>query len=454
MFMIRSCFVFTPLLAVSLLVVMTAAASAAPPVLYQDDAEIVALLKNLPANTGVYLPPIKTAGEGQEQVYGFAKRGPDVRDYGNKLAWAPDRGTALYCGANHAAPSRLNDASEYHLGSNTWRLLLPPAGGNQSRVRQASGDLKQGKEVEKNREFLRQWYSDHVGLRDGYLQTLANGGPVSPWHTWDGVAYDAAAKKLLWAVLDTDAVMESKIRSYAEHTQQDPDKLLSQMQSGVGLYSYQPSQGRWQRAMTDEPKPYLRGMGGSLVYIADWQKTIWYCAAQNVSPNDFAMWTYDAVHNQWEELKPNGGASIRNLVHTEKVAPGSEVQMAYSERHKKLVAVLGPDTFVYDLVKNEWTKANTDPRNKAHDASTVFAYDSVSDLFLLLNRPLGQWDKTLELRAFRLATGKWETIVPEGEFVEKIPYGGLAGYFDPQRNVLVVYNSSPRMWVYRYGVTR
>ncbi|MEX1095979.1 MAG: hypothetical protein WED34_08010 [Planctomycetales bacterium] len=428
-----------------------AAAQAAETTPPADDPEVAELLESLEPNTGLYLPKFKTAGEGRDLVSGFSTKGPDVRDYGNKLAYAPDRGTGMYCGANHGAPHRLNDVSEFHLGSNTWRLLLPPAGGDHGRVDRAHGAIRQNKDVEQNKAFLREWYTEHVAVKDGYLQTTANGGPVGPWHTWDGIAYDAAAKKLLWAVLDTDEVLKSKVRAYAEHTGQDAGKLLEQFRPGTGLYAYDPAANRWSRALTDGPRPYLRGMGGSLIYVPEWKKTIWYCAAQNVSPNDFAMWTYDAIANKWEDLKPNGGRSLFDVVHKDKAAPSSEVQMAYSPKHKKLVAVLGDSTYVYDLDRNEWKGAVVDERNQAHDASTVFSYDSVNDVFLFLNRLKGQYDPAVELRAFRLDTNKWETLSPKGELVRKVPYGGLSSYFDPAHNVFVVYNDTDRMWVYRHA---
>ncbi|KKK51056.1 hypothetical protein LCGC14_3118780, partial [marine sediment metagenome] len=79
---------------------------------YKDDPAIIKMLDGLGDNSCLYLPPMKTAGEGMGLVSGFAKRGPGVRDYGNKMVYAPERGTAMYCGANHGVPSRLNDASD------------------------------------------------------------------------------------------------------------------------------------------------------------------------------------------------------------------------------------------------------------------------------------------------------------------------------------------------------
>jgi hypothetical protein len=429
------------------------------PLPYKDDPAILAMLKGLGEGSSLFLPVMKTAGEGMNMVRGFAKRGPDVRDYGNRLAYAPDRETAMYCGANHGAPSRLNDASEYHLGSNTWHLICPPAGGDHGRVRRYQNAIKKGKDVEKNNAAMKKWYTDHVKVKDGYLQTFANGGPVAPWHTWDGITYDPQAKCLMWAVLDTDVykdprkgVQKSKTRTYAQQTGQDPKKLLAQLKPSSSMYMYSPRKKRWRRQMGKGPFPYMRGMGGSLTYIPDLKKTIWYCAAQNVSPNDLAMWAFDAKTNTWADLKPNKGKGIGRMVFRTKEAPTGEVQMAYSSRHRKLVAVSKAGTWAYDIGENEWKKMCEDKENKAHDAKTAFSYDDNADVFLFLNAP-DPWGSKRVLRSYSLVTNKWTTITPKGKMVIRPKYCGTAAYYDQKHNVLVVYNARSKIWVYRHKKT-
>ncbi|MFO7900368.1 MAG: hypothetical protein R6V58_15070 [Planctomycetota bacterium] len=441
------------------LILLAAAAAARSanqaPTPYENEPAILAMLRELDAGACRFLPPMKTAGEKQKLVHGFAKRGPGVRDYGNSLAYAPDRETAMYCGANHGAPSRLNDVSEYHLGSNTWHLICPPAGGDHGRVGRARGAIKKGKNVEENKAFLKKWYTEHVKVKDGYLQTIANGGPVEPWHTWDGICYDRQAGALMWAVLDTDntqpdrRVQVGKTRACAKYTGQDAEKLVARLKPSSSMYMYDPDKGRWTRQTGEGPFPYMRGMGGSLTYIPDLKKTIWYCAAQNVIPNDFAMWAYDAKTNTWEDLKPNDGKSIREMVYKTGQAPTGEVQMAYSPKDKKLVAVSKAGTWAYDIVKNEWKKMCEDKENKAHDAKTVFVYDSNADIFLFLNAP-DPWGSKRVLRSYDLKTNKWTTITPDGKMVTRPKYCGTAGYYDPNHNVFVVYNSKPRVWVYHH----
>lgn len=165
---------------------------------------------------------------------------------------------------------------------------------------------------------------------------------------------------------------------------------------------------------------------------------------QNVSPNDFAMWAYDAAANVWEELKPNGGKTISELW-SAKLAPGGGHQMAYSSKHRKLVAVQGKETWVYDLTKNEWSHLATVEDHGAHDPTTTFAYDSANDLFLLVNAPEGRWKHKRDLRALDLTTGRWRKIETTGEPLDTRPYHGNVSYYDTDRNVLVLYDGGIRV---------
>jgi hypothetical protein len=151
------------------------------------------------------------------------------------------------------------------------------------------------------------------------------------------------------------------------------------------------------------------------------------------------MWIYDAVADKWEDMKPKCDWG-------RKESPGSEAQMAYSPKHKKIVAVGGKDTFVYDFATNIWSKVATEEGQHASDSRSVFAYDSASDVFLLYNALKGEWDKARDLRAFDLKTGKWEKLAPQGAAV---PTDCRKGYYDPEHNVLVIAGQGP-VWVYRY----
>ena len=339
--------------------------------------------------------------------YGIA---PYRRDYCNKIAYAPDRGTGMYCGMNHGSPHRLNDVWEYHLGSNTWHLLFAP---------DANYSAQEWRTAE--------WFKRHVVFKDGYLQTR-RGGMLNSVHTWDGLTYDPVLKRMLWANVASEHPNELKL--FAEAMGLDHEELVKQKKPGSRLWMYDPKEGRWFKQMGPGPHPRLACLGGTLEYIPELKKSLWYACQWNES----GMWLYDSKANTWTELKPNGG---KNMYHDKSgVFPPTELQAAYSSKHQKLVAVQGTGTWWYDIKKNEWSKACEDPVNDAHDARSVFAYDSVNDVFLL-HQPHKK-----NLRAYRIDTNKWETLQPQGAGIST----GGAGYFDPHHNVLIVYEGN-RMWV-------
>lgn len=420
---------------------------------YKSDPQIVKLLSELRPGHAAVLPPVNVQC-GDWDKYGAKQRGPGQRDYCNKMPYAADRGTALYAGGNHQVPHRMNDVWEYHLGSNTWHLLYGPDGGNPSVHKGAyfltARTLVQKPDTrldEKQKEQLaayKVWWDANVVFRDGHL-TTRQGGPIMPSHTWDALAYDPQTGRLLWGMGASPA---GKLTTHAYFTGKPLAELEKQEDASyTPMWMFDPGEKKWIHYRTDGPRAALRGMGATMCYLPDLKKTIWYVAAQNVSPAAYEMWLFDGVKDEWTELKPNGGKSIGELAGREGIAPMSEVQTAYSPKHKKLVAVLKHDTFVYDVAKNEWSKAATDERIEAHDARTVFAYDEAADVFLLAN-PKG----ATKLAAFSLATGKWQVLKPQGEMFPESKYGSYMGYYDPVYNVFVVQGrSTNNMWVYRHG---
>jgi hypothetical protein len=420
--------------------------------IYSNDPGVVQQLDALGDSSAVVLPTKVSGLEGGWEKNDWLRTGPFTRAYCVKMAYASDRRTAFYCGQDHNLP-HYNDCWEFHLGSATWYCLSNPDGGNCAIIWRDLAQKIWGKKpetdagkLEKAKAQVVQWMQDNVTLENGYLQTRKNGGPVLAWHTWDGLSYDPRVGRMFWVVLDDQETQTGYLRTYCQAAGKDFQEESKKLKPGTGMWSFDPGTRKWTRWTGAAPHARMRGMGGSLHYLPDTKKMIWYCAATNVSPGEFGMWSYDAVADRWEELKPNGGKSIRELALTDKVAPGEELQIAYSPKHRKLVAVLKQDTFVYDVAANAWSKACTDEGNYASDCRTVFAYDSASDVFLLYNAPKGEWDDTRNLRAFDLKTGKWETLTPQGAAV---PKGVRKGYYDPEHNVLVLTDQGP-VWVYRH----
>lgn len=421
------------LLGVSLSLLMTGNKSHA-----QNDPTIIAILNKLDSNSATVLPPTKES--------------PRHRDYCNKMPYAPGRQTALYAGGSHQT-YRGNDVWEYHLGSNRWQQLFAPVGGNHVFVRttlyfgavrkwRKDPNAKLTEKEQQGYERTKKWWDEFVILKDGHV-TTRKGGPIIPAHTWDAFTYDPKAKRLLWGM---GASPGGTGFYHAMVTRQSPEEIAKKIDdSYTPMWMFDPYEKKWIHYKTDKKRADLRGMGATMEYIPDLGKSIWYVAAQNVSPHAYEMWTFDAVKDQWTQLKPNGGKSISTLVNKEKVAPLAEQQTAYSPKHKKLVAVIKNDTFVYDIVKNEWSHAVHDEDIYGHDARSVFAYDSVGEVFLLANPK----SKT-PLAAFSLKTNRWEKLTPKGSSIPTGRYVNYRGYYDPIHNVFVVDGGKNRVWVYRY----
>lgn len=424
---------------------------------YEDNAGIIRLLTELDAGSSVVLPPVRVQA-GDLKMHGMEKSGPGQRDYCNRMAYAPERETALYAGGNHQSPHRMNDVWEYHLGSNSWHLLYAPDGGNAgqhkgayfltSRTLVRDPDRELTSHEKDQIDAYRQWWNENVVLRDGHLATT-RGGPIMPAHTWDAFCYDGRAGRLLWGMGASPAAQLSTHAYFSGQSMASLEKLLDPNYSPMWMFD--PVKRKWSHYRTSKKRAQLRGMGATMTWLPDRGQSIWYVAAQNVSPAAFEMWLFDAVADDWTELKPNGGKSIGSLATKDGVAPMAEQQTAYSPKHQKLVAVIENDTFVYDVAKNEWSKAVTDDRIYGHDARSVFAYDEHTDAFLLAFLPDGR-GKRLQLAAFSLATNRWTLITPNGPSVPEIKYGGYTGYFDPRHNVFVIQGRySDRLWGYRHG---
>lgn len=446
---------------------------------YQNDPKVIAKIEALSERSAVMLPKFKVLPTDAGKYHHALKNGPGRRDYCNKMPYASDRGTAMYCGANHNAPHRLNDVWEFHLGSNTWHLICPPGTdatrlrGMRNKAGKAKKEIAAGKNVEKNKAFLekeyatyaKKWWSNCT-VSDGYLQDKANAGPIQPWHTWDGLTYDDRTKRLYWAVLDSDNFKHPKYRThinktkaFAKATGQDPEELVKKLKPGTSMYMYDPAKKRWSKQLGEGPFPIMRAMGATLHYLPDQDVTIWYaCVGCTPGGYDEGMWSYSAKANKWKNLIPGG--KLRGMVYskTNPTAPGGELQVAYSARHEKLVAVHKTNTFIYDVKGNTWSKAADNP-SYGWDSVGVFDYDSKSDVFILVSKAGGRWSaKPWTLCAYDLKTNKWEEVKVSGDQLPQDPPKKAwlaqqhAGYYDPTHNVFVLYCSRiSRTWAYRHG---
>jgi hypothetical protein len=425
---------------------------------YQDDSDLVGKIAALGSRSALTLPPFRV--DAKSDIYGCQSVGPVTRGYTMRMVYAPERETALYHGGDHQT-LRSNDVWEYHLGSNTWHMIFEPDGGNQgplkgvlmflARKLRDNPDYRMTTQEQKEYEEVRAWWMANVVLNDGYLVT-SHGGPILPGHTWDTLVYEPQTRLLIHgtgAYCSDAAVLHGR---YHNLPLADVEKQIDP--SYTSIWMFDPAQRRWiiHKRPQQGAMPELRGMGATMCYIPDLGKVIYYVAAQNVSPHSYQMWSWDVPKNQWTELRPNGGKGISELVLSDHVAPAEEQQTAYSPTHKQMVAVIGSETFAYDVVKNEWARLNRAVPIEAHDAKTTFAYDSRNDVFLLTDG-----NKDGKVAVFSLAENKWELVTPSGGGCPPSDWGGgpywgqPKGYYDATHNVLVIHGGfTNRVWLYRH----
>ncbi len=376
------------------------------------DPKVTGILNGLGENSSALLSPIKTAGEFNDvaRSYNMQKSGPVSRDYCNKMVWAPDRKRALYCGANHGAPHRLNDAWEYDLPSNTWVLLFAP---------DANRDVSQAaiKEYE-------------VKLADGKVAKYKvlctrRGGPFDPCHTWWGLTYDPGMKAMLWmntvSFLRRDALRKLGVSA-------------KDLAPGPPLWAFYPYEKKWRRVITGKPFPGAM-QGGSMEHVPELGGSVWYGNQWNWS----GMWVYQYRTNSWKDLKPNG----ISRPYGNKAFPSSEPVTCYDSENKAIVAQRSRTTYHYDVAANKWGVALSKPKESSEvpdglDHKSILAYDSAGKVCVLLTGK--------QLWTYKTAEKKWTKVTPKGPG----PVGGrFMGYYDPERNVFVV-NAGSKTWVYRH----
>lgn len=425
---------------------------------YRDDPAILEAIAKIGDKSSLTLP--KLTVDAMSDIYGCQSHGPVTRDYTTRMVYAPARQAALYHGGSHQT-LRSNDVWEYHLGSNTWHMIFEPDGGNHAphkgvlmflarRLREKPEQPMTDPE-QAQFEKVRPWWNANIVLKEGYL-TTTNGGPVLPGHTWDTLVYEPNRRVMIHgtgAYCSDTAILQSH---YTGVPLADVESQIDKSYSSIWMFD--PYDKRWiiHRRPDNGIMPDLEGMGATMCYLPDLKRVIYYVAAQNVTPHAYRMWSWDVVNNIWTELKPNGGKSIDELVLRDKVAPTAEQQTAYSPKQKRLVAVIGTATFAYDVVKNEWARLNDQAPIQAHDAHTIFAYDSVNDRFLLTDG-----NQEGKVAVFSLTDNSWELVTPTGDGCPPSNYGAgnywgqPKGYFDPRLNVLVVHGAmTNRVWVYRH----
>ena len=386
----------------------TSVAGTIEPALEPDPAVLRALAR-LERNQAVVLGNARVLGEFNQVARRFQldRTGPLGRDYSIKMVWAPDRKRALFTGANHGGPHRLNDVWEFDLGALTWVLLYAP-----DNPRSYSG--------------LGHDASD-VRFENGVLIT-ERGGPAVIGHTWWGITYDLPNRRLLF-MNNWDTNQDAAVRQLGG----DP----ADRYRGTPLWSFDPQRKQWELLRT--PKPYPRApFGGMLEFIPDLGGAIWHTNHWMMH----ATWLYQPRTGQWENLSAN--AATKDFA---SASPKTEQVGYYDPTRKIVISQRSDETFHFDVTTRQWSKVRSRPEGaeawpNGHDAFAPMYFDPVSRHGFLVDF------RTNVLWSYDPDSGRWAPLAPEGP---PMPKGSKRlAYFDIDHGVLVVIDSTV-VWAYRYS---
>jgi hypothetical protein len=370
------------------------------------DKELLAKIEALPDNTWLRLGPVRTAGDLEwcgkpdwPNTENLAKFGPGGRDYCVKMAWAPERRRALFCGANHQTPHFINDIWEYDLAANTWICLYAPDPQYPARL-------------------------SETAAYKGDLVRTRRGGPLRPCHTWWGLCYDAKRERLLWldphqGLIFTDAKRIAEAlhipEAEAKGTQGGPkDKKVR----GSIIWEFDPAAAKWTGVQVDLPD---RCEASCLEYLPDLQ-TLWYKGYGKT-------FLYEPDPRAWKQL-----TNVANV--------GYAMVSAYDPGTRTMVIVSPSKTYAYAFAGQEWKTVQENPPIGGRESSSIFDYDSAAAFFVLYTqlKPGGLW-------LYDLAKNEWLDPKPRGD-VPPLQAGHMTGYYDPARHVTVLYDGK-EVWVYR-----
>ena len=319
------------------------------------------------------------------------------------MVWAPERRRALFAGANHGAPHRLNDVWEFDLAAMSWILLYAP-----DNPRSYAG---LGKDP-----------SDVV-FRDGVLQTL-RGGPAVIGHTWSGLTYDPRAQRMVFMNTWPIAV-DPLIRQVGG----DPNERFR----GPPLWTFNPRNRSWTILKTAPPWPFA-AVGALLQDVPELDGQIWHMNNWQLQ----ATWLLQAS-GKWTVL-----ADRKSTPSFERTAPGRELVGYHDAKRRLVVAQYRKGSYHFDIQSREWVCTvaadSIGPAPDGHDAFTTFCGDPANGLGILLDF------RTRELWSYDPDHAHWKLMAPSGD---PIPDGKhMLAYFDVALGVMVVLNGI-EVWVWR-----
>ncbi|MHC4914559.1 MAG: RNA polymerase sigma factor [Planctomycetota bacterium] len=370
---------------------------------FTPNPDVTRILESLGEGCSAELPPVKTAGElnAVARKYDLDQTGPCGRNYTIKMVWMPDRRRAIFTGANHRKPHRLNDVWEYDLPSNTWVCLYGP---DDLGVR--SG-----------------W--DRVGLEDGVLRT-PRGGPAiignGEWQVTYVPDIGAMAFRSLWGI----------------HSREVRERFVSRSKHRPELWYFFPGERRREPQNCRKPAP--GGIHGTYIeYLPTAGRIAWFSSAHQKP----GMWLLDPRTLKSETLLTGETFRPRNNPDV----PAGDGVAAYCPG-RKLLVVAGRDrsggvTCHYDVESRKWTRTASGPEVPAgHMSFTPCGYDANAGVMLLYDQ------RGRVLSAYDPAARRWSAVTPEGPPPPSGPVK-VFGYYDPARNVFVLCQNA-KVWLYRH----
>lgn len=374
----------------------------------QPDGDLLARITTMPDNSWLKLPPGKVTGDlawlkGDPD---YLRQGPRVRDYCNKMVWAPERKRALYCGAGHNIHPR-NDVWEFDLAANTWVCLY-------------GADILQTAPTTQTEE----WARKTVVLRDGAIRTV-RGAPVRPAHTWWGLCYDTDRRRLVFWDAHKGLIFTNRKAIAGAIGLEEKADILRGSGSGPGeawVFTFYPETRQWGQVLTKAPKSYE---SSELEYLPG-RKTLWLHSGPTYVLDEQGAWKQTA---------------------SAKAGPPSGALSAVDPETGIIVSVCGNRTWIYSLADDGWTLAVEDGPVSGIVPASTFCFDSRAKMFVLYT---SMKDKSgnppaRKLWLFDARTKKWTDPAPAGQTPQ---IGNVAGYYDAARNVTVIYGSS-ETWLYR-----
>lgn len=332
--------------------------------------------------------------------FGLDVTGPRSRDYSRKMVWAPDRQRAIFCGANHGKPHRLNDVWEFDLAAMTWVLLYAP-----DNPRSYAG--------------LGRDASDVV-FRNGVLMTQ-RGGPAVVGHTWSGLTYDPAQRCMLFM-----NIWPINVDPLVSEVGGDP----AERYRGPPLWRFDPESRSWSLVKTPPPWP-KEALGAMLEHVPELGGTVWHLNNWQLS----ATWLLDAEAGRWSVI-----AHRSSSLGFADEAPGRELVGYHDPHHRRLVVQWKNDSFHFDTSARRWRRVASGEGPRGHDAFSSLFKNPVDNGGLLIDYP------TRSIWTCDAERMQWRREEPRGTPMPDGPR--LLAFADPNLRVLVVLDDAD-VWVYR-----